>query len=67
MQIDILKEITGVVGEFTYQEHTYYVKNGDKLVAFTPAGSEELTVFAKPLRFSKSRRKFKKMGQVEWN
>lgn len=56
--IQILRETTADL-----LPHTYYVRE-DKLVAFQPVGGE-YKVFKKPMSFSKSRRKFEKLGTVE--
>lgn len=59
-QIDMLKEVTGTVGGFTYPENVYYVsQNGTKLVAFYPEGDKDgFVVFEKPMKFDKRGRKF---------
>lgn len=63
--IEVLREKTGTVDGFTYQEHVYYVnKNSGKLVAFQPVGGQ-VKIFEKAKAFSKSRRKFEKLGEVE--
>ena len=58
--IEILQETTDW-GEDKVSNHIYYVRNKTSLVAYIPEGSEKKIKFTKPLSFSKSRRKFKKL------
>ena len=58
--IEILQEITDW-GEERISNHTYYVSNKTSLAAYIPEGSKKKIEFTKPLSFSKSRRKFKKL------
>ena len=58
--IEILQEITDW-GEDKVSNNIYYVRNKTSLVAYIPEGSEKKIEFTKPLSFSKSRRKFKKL------
>ena len=57
--IEILQEITE--WEDSVPNHIYYVKDKTKLVAYIRQGTTNKIVLAKPLSFSKSRRKFKKL------
>ena len=41
--------------------HTYYLGTDGKLVAFKRAGEQDITYYTRPLKFSKSKRKFKKV------
>ena len=62
--IEVLKEVTGTVGDFTYQPHVYYVnKKSGKLVAFQPVGGQ-VQIYEKAKAFSKRYRKFEKLGEV---
>jgi len=58
--IEILQEITDW-GEERISNNIYYVSNKTSLVAYIPEGSKKKIEFTKPLSFSKSRRKFKKL------
>ena len=60
MGIEILQEITDW-GEDKVSNNTYIVENKSKLLAYIPQGSKKKITFTKPLSFSKSRRKFKKL------
>ena len=60
MGIEILQEITDW-GEDKVSNNTYIVENKNKLLAYIPQGSKKKITFAKPLSFSRSRRKFKKL------
>jgi len=40
---------------------TYIVENKNKLLAYIPQGSKKKITFSKPVSFSRSRRKFKKL------
>ena len=55
--IRILKETT----DWPYPNHTYFVKNNTKLVAYRIEGTKEKIHLKKPLLFSKSRRTFKEI------
>lgn len=57
--IEILQEITE--WEDKVPNHIYYVKDKNKLVAYIPQGTTNKIELAKPLMFSKSRRKFKRL------
>ena len=62
--IEILKEVTDW-GDHTITNGLYHVNGQVQLVAYQAPGSE-LKVFNKPMKqFSKSRRKFKKVGEYE--
>ena len=64
MTIEVLKETTGTVGDFTYEPHTYYVnKKSGKLVAFQPVGGQ-VQVYEKAKAFSKRYRKFEKIDEI---
>ena len=58
--IEILQEITDW-GEDKVSNHIYYVKDKTKLVAYIPQGTTKKIELTKPLMFSKSRRKFKRL------
>jgi len=58
--IEILQEITDW-GKDKVKNNIYYVKNKTSLVAYIPEGSKEKIRLTKPLSFSKSRRKFKRL------
>jgi len=58
--IQILKETT----EWSYPNHTYFVENNTKLFAYMKEGTNKTIELKKPLSFSKSRRTFKKLGEV---
>ena len=58
--IEILQEITDW-GEDKVSNNTYIVENKNKLLAYIPQGSKKKITFDKPLSFSRSRRKFKKL------
>ena len=57
--IRILKETT----DWPYPNHTYFVKNNTKLVAYRIEGTKRKIHLKKPLLFSKSRRTFKVLGE----
>ena len=59
MAIEILEETT--VWEDNTANHIYAVKDGTKVVAYRRDGVEEWEMFSKPLSFSKTRRKFRKV------
>jgi hypothetical protein len=59
MGIEILEETT--VWEDNTPNHIYAVKDGTKLVAYRRNGLEKWEMFSKPLSFSKTRRKFRKI------
>jgi len=56
-----LKEITGTAGGFRYPEHTYILNKQGKLCAYIKEDQSEPTLLTKPMRFEKTRRKFKKI------
>ena len=58
--IETLQEITDW-GEDKVSNNIYIVENKNKLLAYIPQGSKNKITFTKPLSFSKSRRKFKKL------
>ena len=58
--IEKLQEITDW-GENKVSNHIYYVRNKTSLVAYIPEGSKRRIELPKPLSFSKSRRKFKRL------
>lgn len=63
--IEVLKEVTE--WEDNIPNHTYYVKKKDgKLVAYIKKGTEEVHVFKHAMPFYKTRRKFKKLGEVDF-
>jgi hypothetical protein len=55
---EILVETTG--GDFP--AHTYYLNSEGKLIAFKKCNDDTIKVFSKPLMFSKTKRKFKKVS-----
>jgi len=57
--IEILQEITE--WEDSVPNHLYYVKDKNKLVAYIPQGTTNKIELTKPLMFSKSRRRFKRL------
>ena len=57
--IQILKETT----QWPYANHTYFVENNSKLVAYMKEGTKKTIWLKKPLSFSKSRRTFKVLGE----
>jgi hypothetical protein len=62
--IEILQEVTDW-SDHTITNGLYHVNGQVQLVAYQAPGSE-LKVFNKPMKqFSKSRRKFKKVGEYE--
>jgi|TARA_R110000787_G_scaffold29520_1_gene79967 hypothetical protein len=58
--IETLQEITDW-GEDKVSNNTYIVKNKIRLIGYIPKGSKTQIDFKRPLFFSKSRRKFKKL------
>ena len=63
--IEVLRETTGTVGDFTYPPHVYYInKKSGRLVAFRPVGGKFIAYDGRGYSFSKSFRKFEKMGEV---
>ena len=60
--IEILQEITDW-GEDKVSNHIYYVRNKTSLIAYIKEGTKKKITFPKPLLFSKSRRKFKVIGE----
>jgi hypothetical protein len=63
-KVHVLKEVTGTVGGFRYPENVYYVR-GDRLVAYYPEGrQDEFVIYDKPMRFSKSGRKFETLAKT---
>ena len=58
--IEILQEITDW-GEDKVSNHIYYVKDKTSLIAYIQEGTKKKITFPKPLSFSKSRRKFKRL------
>ena len=60
--IEILQEITDW-GEDKVSNHIYYVRNKTSLIAYIKEGTKKKITFPKPLLFSKSRRKFKVVGE----
>lgn len=62
--IEILKEVTDW-GDHTVNNGFYHVNGAGQLIAHQPAGGK-LTIFKNPLKnFSKSRRKFEKVGDYQ--
>ena len=59
--MEVLQEITDW-GEDKVSNNTYFVKNNIKLHAYIKEGTDKIIKFAKPISFSKSRRKFKKLN-----
>lgn len=59
--IQVLKEVT----DWDVPNHTYYVNQKSKLVAYIKEGTEELIKLDVPLSFSKTHRRFKKLGHVD--
>lgn len=61
-QIDVLQEVT----EWDWPNHTYHVdQHAGKMIGYVKAGTTELFTFKKPMSFSKSYRKFKKIRSYE--
>tara|TARA_R100000231_G_scaffold89814_1_gene67867 strand:+ start:974 stop:1159 length:186 start_codon:yes stop_codon:yes gene_type:complete len=58
--IQILKETT----EWSYPNHTYFVENNTKCIGYMKEGTKKTIWLKKPLNFSKSRRTFKILGEV---
>ena len=58
--MEVLQEITDW-GEDKVSNNTYFVKNNIKLHAYIKEGTDKIIKFAKPISFSKSRRKFKEL------
>lgn len=57
--IKILKEVTA-----GFPQNVYYVR-GDRLVAYYPAGKQDLfRIYKKPMRFCKRYRKFETLAEV---
>lgn len=57
-----LKEITQWPDcDHNQPNHTYFLNAKDKLVGFKISGKSEYTIFKKPLRFDRARRKFVKL------
>ena len=44
-----------------FPQHTYFLNEAGKLIAYRKANGGVLTTFSKPLSFSRSRRKFEKI------
>lgn len=59
-----MESVVEVLREKTegFQPHTYYLNAAGKCVAYKKNGGESVTVFKKPLSFSKSYRKFDKVA-----
>ncbi len=55
----ILQEVTD--WEDDIPNHTYEIRPDGKCVAYKKVGSNEWYTFKKPLRFTKTRRKFKEV------
>lgn len=54
-----LKEITQWPDcDHNQPNHTYFLNDKDKLVGYKKTGEKEYTIFNKPLKFDKARRKF---------
>ena len=63
MAIEILQEVTDW-GKYKVNNGIYHVNSAGKLVAYQPNSEEPLQVLNVPSnQFSKSRRKFKKIGE----
>jgi hypothetical protein len=61
-KIDILEEIT----EWDFPNHTYHVdQHAGKMIGYVRKGTTQLETFSKPMGFSKSYRKFKKLGSYD--
>ena len=58
--IEKLQEITEW-GEDKVSNHIYYVKDKTSWIAYIQEGTKKKITFTKPLSFSKSRRRFKKL------
>lgn len=54
---EILVETTGE----GFLPHTYFLNSDGKLIAFKRYNEDTITEYSKPLMFSKTRRKFKKV------
>lgn len=60
--IDVLQETT----DWDTPNHIYYVnKKTGKLVAYIKEGQDKVEELQAPLSFSKSHRRFKKLGTVD--
>ena len=60
-----LIEITGVADGFRYPEHTYYLQEGGKCIGYKKESESHITVFTKPLKFDRARRKFRDVSKQE--
>jgi|TARA_Y100000389_G_scaffold48997_1_gene44591 hypothetical protein len=67
MTIDVLREVTQWdEPSLTANNGIYWVNRAGHLVAFQSPNSDNRTVFKNPLKgFSKSRRKFEKIGSLD--
>lgn len=60
----ILQETTDW-GEYRTPNHIYYLTDSkDKMLAYIKAGSNEPTVFSKPIRFDRRGRTFKEIKAI---
>jgi hypothetical protein len=60
----ILQETTDW-GEYRTPNHIYYLTDSkDKMLAYIKAGSNEPTVFSKPIRFDRRGRTFKEIKVI---
>jgi len=63
--IEILQEVTDW-GKYSVNNGIYHVNGAGQLVAYKPSETAELKTFNNPLKqFSKSRRKFVKLGEAD--
>ena len=62
LNMEFLQEITDWSESTTYvPNHIYCVLPGGKLAGYVKEGTEEYIQFSKPMAWTKSRRKFKKL------
>lgn len=58
----VIAETTKWDMEYAVPNHVYFVNDSqDKMFAYVPAGSLQVSVFKKPIKFSTSRRSFKEI------
>lgn len=63
--MEILQEITVWKTDYRVPNHTY-ILDGSKMVGFIPEGTTEPTMFQSPQTFSRTGRKFTKVGGAKW-
>jgi hypothetical protein len=60
-----IQETTVWETEYTVPNHVYFVNDSqDKMFAYVAVGSAQIQEFAKPIKFSVSRRKFKEVANT---